>query len=114
MCEPFTYGGYQGNYKNFETTELCLMVFQSASETSDRHRKSNGGDRMLGVKGEGIGEDADGDAGVYVNMGVGGDENTCHWVLGCEGVRDIDSLALVDDDLDSKDGGKIGYCSKPS
>ena len=78
MCEPFTYGGYQGNYKNFETTELCLMVFQSASETSDRHRKSNGGDRMLGVKGEGIGEDSDGDAGVYVNMGVGGDENTCH------------------------------------
>ena len=30
---------------------------------------------MLGVKGEGVGEDADGDAGDYVNMGVGDDEN---------------------------------------
>ena len=42
------------------------MVFQPAGEPSDRHRKSNGGDRMLGVKGEGIGEDADGDAGVML------------------------------------------------
>ena len=37
--------------------------------------KSNGGGRMLGVKGEGVGEDADSDAGDYVNMGVGDDEN---------------------------------------
>lgn len=44
----------------------------------DTGRGVIGGDRMLGVKGEGIGEDADGDAGVYVNMGVGDDENTCH------------------------------------
>ena len=78
MCEPFTYGGCQGNDNNFDTTEMCLRICQPPGESSDRPRKRNGGDRMLGVKGEGIGEDADGDAGVYVNMGVGGDENTCH------------------------------------
>lgn len=54
---------------------MCLMVFQPAGEPSDRHRKSNGGDRMLGVKGQGVGEDAGGDAGDDVNMEVSDDEN---------------------------------------
>lgn len=78
MCQPFIYGGCQGNYKNFETTEVCLTVFQPPGEPSDRHRKSNGGDRTLGVKGElgvKVCEDADTDAGDYVNMGVGDAEN---------------------------------------
>ena len=35
-------------------------------------------------------------------------------MLGCEGVGGVDSMALVDDDSDSKDERKIGYCSNPS
>ncbi|DAA22959.1 TPA: tissue factor pathway inhibitor-like [Bos taurus] len=27
-CEPFTYGGCQGNDNNFETTEMCLRICQ--------------------------------------------------------------------------------------
>lgn len=74
-CEPFTYGGCQGNDNNFETTEMCLRICQPPGESSDRPRKRNGGDRMLGVKGQGVGEDAGGDAGDDVNMEVSDDEN---------------------------------------
>ena len=74
-CEPFTYGGCQGNDNNFETTEMCLRICKAPGESSDRPRKRNGGDRMLGVKGQGVGEDAGGDAGDDVNMGVSDDDN---------------------------------------
>ena len=74
-CEPFTYGGCQGNDNNFETTEMCLRICKAPGESYDRPRKRNGGDRMLGVKGQGGGEDAGGDAGDDVNMGVSDDDN---------------------------------------
>uniref|UniRef100_A0A8C6FQ99 BPTI/Kunitz inhibitor domain-containing protein n=1 Tax=Moschus moschiferus TaxID=68415 RepID=A0A8C6FQ99_MOSMO len=31
-CEPFTYGGCQGNDNNFETTEMCLRICQPPGE----------------------------------------------------------------------------------
>ena len=116
MCEPFTYGGYQGNYKNFETTELCLMVFQSASETSDRHRKSNGGDRMLGVKGQGVGEDAGGDMLIWelVMMRIRGMRylSLMPGRGGNEGAGIVDSKAVVAGGTDNKDERWVDYCSK--
>ncbi|XP_070328794.1 colostrum trypsin inhibitor [Odocoileus virginianus] len=36
-CEPFTYGGCQGNDNNFETTEMCLRICK-APETKDKSR----------------------------------------------------------------------------
>uniref|UniRef100_A0A8C0DMP6 BPTI/Kunitz inhibitor domain-containing protein n=1 Tax=Balaenoptera musculus TaxID=9771 RepID=A0A8C0DMP6_BALMU len=48
-CEPFTYGGCQGNANNFETTETCLKVCKLPGESSDGNRRSNGGDSMLGM-----------------------------------------------------------------
>lgn len=54
---------------------MCLRICQPPGESSDRPRKRNGGDGMLGVKGQGVGEDAGGDADDVVNMGVSGDEN---------------------------------------
>uniref|UniRef100_A0A8C9CGY6 BPTI/Kunitz inhibitor domain-containing protein n=1 Tax=Phocoena sinus TaxID=42100 RepID=A0A8C9CGY6_PHOSS len=47
-CEPFTYGGCQGNANNFETTEICVRVCKPPGESSDGNR-SNGGDSMLGM-----------------------------------------------------------------
>ncbi|XP_006077699.2 kunitz-type protease inhibitor 3 isoform X1 [Bubalus kerabau] len=39
-CEPFSYGGCQGNDNNFETTEMCLRICQPPGlrrSTWDRH-----------------------------------------------------------------------------
>nr|AAA72813.1 trypsin inhibitor [synthetic construct] len=32
-CEPFTYGGCQGNNNNFETTEMCLRICEPPQQT---------------------------------------------------------------------------------
>ncbi|KAB0381963.1 hypothetical protein FD755_003880 [Muntiacus reevesi] len=34
-CEPFTYGGCQGNDNNFETTEMCLRICKAPGSQTE-------------------------------------------------------------------------------
>lgn len=116
-CEPFTYGGCQGNDNNFETTEMCFRICQPPGESSDRPRKRNGGDRILGVKGQGVGEDAGGDMLIWelVMMRIRGMRylSLMPGRGGNEGAGSVDSKAVVAGGTDNKDERWVDYCSKP-